>query len=706
MTRRTAFVSLFFLGALTIITFLPSFRSDFIDLDDDTYLTENPLVKNLSPVGIKNIFLKAHEDLHKPLVFLTFAVEYHFFGLNPHVYHTVNILLHLLNVFLVFWWIYLMARKPWIAFITATMFAVHPLRVESVSWVAERKDVLYALFYIGSLISYVLYIQTKQMKYRYVCLVSFILSMLSKPMGITLPAVLLLTDYFYGRKITAKVLLEKVPYVLIGIGWAVLTVLAVGWGREKNPITFEGFMQGPFNASYSLLFYLYKFFIPTDLFVAYTHPNESSTPHQILYYLSPAIAFVICWLVWKSAKFSRSIPFTAGFYVLTILPVLQLFPTNPTSIVNDHYTYVPLIPLAWILCEAVPAKAMQKLGILAILVLSFMTYHQALFWRNSFTLWDGMIRHFPNNAFAYNHRGNIYVKRGEYEKAMADFDSAVKNKPQLPEGYNNRGIVHSILGKQDEAMQDFKIALNMKPNFVPAYINRANALSEMGHHEEAIWNLTESLKIIPTSEAYNNRGNALMLLGKVDDAIGDFSKSLIYSNTYVNGYIHRGKAYMQKGLYDKALSDFTEALKLDPTAYRALYHRGNLYSLMEKHEEAIRDFSKAIEYAPKEAELFSSRGTEYVYTERLPEALADFNHAIELDPKHSDARNNRGCYYLGLNNYDEAMADFNEALRLNPSSVIALKNRGSLYQILGNKQKAAADFEAAKNAESQTAAAG
>lgn len=320
-----------------------SFR--YLDLDDDTYVTENTRIRDLTPGGLRRIFEPTHEDLYKPLTLLSFALEYHFFGLNPGVHHTTNLLLHYFNGLIVFalilWW----RRSGWTAFWVAALFLVHPSRVESVAWISERKDVLYAFFYLWSLLLYARYLESGRRGFWRGSLASFLLSLLAKPMGVTLPLILIGMDIIQKRPLKRTAWLDKLPFVLLAVSFAGLTYFMAKYGRGAWIPPLMPRWASLFDASWALLFYLWTLIACVPMHIHYPHPKLIGGWTQLIYMLSPAIVLLILGIWWKCRRKYPSAFLGFGFFLLTLLPKLELIPTEPPSLVNHHYTYVPYIGL-------------------------------------------------------------------------------------------------------------------------------------------------------------------------------------------------------------------------------------------------------------------------------------------------------------------------------------------------------------------------
>lgn len=325
---------------ISFISYLPVLHNNFINWDDPEYIKNNPLVTAFDLKGIFSTFILGN---YHPFTILVYSLEYHLFGLNPAGYHAVNLLFHLGNIILVFYAVFLLSDKMTTALIASLLFGIHPLHVESIAWAAELKDVLYCMFFLSSYIFYLKYINGSQRRYYWYAILFFLASLLSKAMAVSLPLVFLLTDYFKGRKIDKKNLLEKAPFFLLSIIFGLIAIKAqksFGYTELETVLTFP---QRMVFAVYSFVNYLVKLVLPLDLSVFYAYPeNESGIfiPGYFFLYVLSFMAVVI-YLAYTQ-RFTRKVIFGLGFFTLTILMVLQLLPVGK-AMMAERYSYIPSI---------------------------------------------------------------------------------------------------------------------------------------------------------------------------------------------------------------------------------------------------------------------------------------------------------------------------------------------------------------------------
>jgi len=306
------------------------------------------------PTSMRCFFGEIYNLNYQPLVFLTYAIEYHFFELNPKVFHTTNVLFHLLNVLLVFKFIRLISGKNNVAIVAAIIFAIHPMRVESVTWVTTRRDVLYAFFYLLSLLQYIKYTRSVinepgkfPLKLYVFSIVLFMLSCMSKGMAVSLSLTLILIDYLFERKFDRNAILDKIPFFAISLFFGLLAVFATQTDIQKLAAETYNIVERIQFAAYGILFYLYKFILPNNLSAFYPYPGFHAGALSFQYLMYTILTVGILGLVVYSKKHTRKIIFGFGFFLVTVFLVLQIWPTGNT-IVADRYTYIPHIGLSYL----------------------------------------------------------------------------------------------------------------------------------------------------------------------------------------------------------------------------------------------------------------------------------------------------------------------------------------------------------------------
>lgn len=590
-------ISLMLLLVITFISYLPSLKSDFV-YDDYPYIINNRFIRTLSPENIKEIFTSSYFLLYHPLTILSFAVEYHFFKANPFIYHMTNLLLHLLNSLFVFLFLYKLTERTFSSFAGATLFALHPFHVEVVAWISERKEVLSDFFFIITLFLYLYYKKDEKKYFYYFSLMTFILALLAKPMAVTLPVILLLCDYFLQKKINRKIIIEKGAFFFIAFLFVLFTFLSFSSGIKEYKLT------NILVASYGILFYLIKFIFPVKLSAFYPEP-----PGGVLtswpFLLSPVIVLLLTLIIIYYAGKDRRIAFGFLFYLITVLPVIQLIRTVEV-VTADRYGYLTSIGpfylagefFSWLYYKKFSSSQSAKRIIIILLVflifiLSWSTMERCKVWKNELTLWTDVIEKYEYVPIAYGNRGLAYVKLKEYDKAMEDFNRSIELYDGYTDAYNNRGLLYMELREYEKALFDFKKVIDLDPDHLEAYVNLANIYYGKGDYDRAISFYNRALEKDPYfAQAYNGRGNAYLEKGYLNKALEDYNRSININPDYTEAYNNRGILYSLTEKQDKAIKDFTKAIAISPDYINAYYNRAISYFKKGEPEKGKKDIEK------------------------------------------------------------------------------------------------------------------
>jgi len=439
---------------VVIIVFSPMVKNDFINTwDDGVYVIHNQLLHDLSWQGLVNIFSYGDDfqrliNNYHPLTTLSLALNYQLSGLSPASYQTTNMILHGFNAMLVFVFVWLLAgRKLLPAAIAAFLFAVHPVHVESVAWVSERKDVLYTLFFLAGLITYLKYLEDEKTWKLVLAFLFFILSCLSKAMAVSFPVILLLTDFFQRRKFTWRLVIEKLPFFIVAILIGVMSVKLQSLSAINEFETFTLY-QRIMHASYGLISYFINFLYPAGLSAFYPYPAISPTGllpplFRIAPYVCLALAGILVWLTVRKGEIPRMIVFGILFYFFTIALVLQFLSVGK-AIMADRYTYIPYIGLSFIIGMLIdhlihrrsPLKyagyGLAVASLVMSIVFAYLTNARTKVWKDDETLWSDVLRQYPDGRmnFIYEKRAREYLDKDRYEAALADYKTIVSNDPR------------------------------------------------------------------------------------------------------------------------------------------------------------------------------------------------------------------------------------------------------------------------------------
>jgi tetratricopeptide (TPR) repeat protein len=580
------------LAILTIITFWSLKDCGFINLDDNIYVYKNAYVQSgLNWNSISQAFsseLAEKGGFWHPVTWLSLMLDYQIFGLNPHGYHLRNLLFHVMNTILLFLVLHRMTKTLWASAFVACLFAIHPLHVESVAWIAERKDVLSTLFWMLTMGAYSYYVEHPGLRRYFFVLLFFILGLMAKPMLVTLPFVLLLLDYWplqrfkaikpdhkiqpevsklltsdkqkrkskknnavalketleikkstdpeYKWSLIYPLLWEKVPLFILAILSSIVTYLAEQKAGAVKSIEAYPLVVRIGNAFVSYIAYIGKMIWPSNLAVYYPHPGLL-VPWQVIgsVLLLITITLTVFWMV-------KRFPYLATgwlWYIGTLVPVIGIVQVGGHAMA-DRYTYIPLIGLfimaAWGVPEILKKWNYRKeilwtSSTLSILCLCIITWTQVGYWQNSITLFNHTLKVTDNNSLIYNNRGVSYKDLGNYKQAIEDYDRAIEIKPYYAEAYNNRGNAYNGLGHYRQAIEDLNGAIEIKPYYAEAYNNRGNAYAGLGNYRQAIEDYGRAIEINPGhAELYFNRGVVYLTQGDNISGCRDAQKACELGN--------------------------------------------------------------------------------------------------------------------------------------------------------------------------------
>lgn len=612
--RKTSAYSL--AAAVSLITFvvyLSSLQNDFIfQWDDGLYVVDNPFIRSLNLTLLKRAFLDFYAANWHPLTWLSHALDYFIWGLNPLGHHLTNNILHAGNTFLV---VVLAIRLMDIAkeragdeglsgflgdramYITGgvsgLLFGLHPLHVESVAWVAERKDLLCTLFFLLSIIAYTKYAGktalsapagTRLLDRQYlVALVFFSLALLSKPMAVTLPAVLLIGDWYPFNRVRSmrsfwSACIEKVPFFVLSLFSSVLTILAQKAGEAMAMMEIVPLSERMLVAAKSFITYPWKIVVPVNLIPYYPYPNNVSL--YSLEYLSAVVLVAVITAACAGLAKKQKVWLSAwSYYVVTLLPVIGIVQVGGQAMA-DRYTYIPSlgpflvigVSLAWMSGKVnlvmkwdLRAKILSVVAALFFFVpVTYLTIEQLRIWKNGITLWSHVIEKQPSGiAHAYMNRGLTFVGKGQLDEAIKDFDKAVALNPSFYEAYSNRGGAFEKMGRLDRAVEDFNRAIALNPRYANAYFNRGVAYGKAGSYDDSIASFNKSLEIDPGKvDAYVSRGVSYALMGQQEKALTDFNMAIELNQNYAQAYFNRGNLYVTTGRKNLAIPDFQRACDL------------------------------------------------------------------------------------------------------------------------------------------------
>lgn len=675
----------------TAVVYFISLRNGWIkNWDDGGYIFEHKLIQKLSWENIQGIFTVFYKGNYHPLTTLFYAVEYSLVVTKPFLYHFNNLVLHLLNVALVFTLVKLVIKRPEIAFISALIFGIHPMHVESVAWVSERKDVLYTFLFMISLLCYYYYFIGRENRRRYyiIAVVSFVLSLLAKSAAVCLPLVMVLMDLYLVKSWKGKYvnhsnslvsffaqsiqsLKNKIPFLVLALIFGIIAVKSQGAANAVQDLaplysSFERVMI----VSYSSVMYIVKFFVPVNLACMYPYPDRIGGHLPTIYFVMPFILLAFFVLVYISRRYTKMVLFGTLFYFATIVLVLQILAVGG-AIMAERYTYVPYIGLSiitgWCYTAIKDSKAKIKsllypfTTILAagMIMFSYLTFERIKLWKDGEVLFTDLIKTYPNLPFAYNNRGYLYFNFiKDYDKAMKDYTKSLQIDPTFHQAYSNRGVLYyNIAAKYKNkdsiyqlSLSDFNNAIKYKSNSTDAIIGRGKTYATLGKYDKALadYNLYLAYKNNVRGEfewdVYRCKAIAEYSLGIAcagrksndsasnyfNDAFNDINVSIGKFPNSADNYFQRGYIYFQQKKFKEAITDFDQSDRLQPKQFQVYFWRGFAKYSLKRLEESIADYTLALQVNDKDPATFINRSTDYYELKDYASAFKDYCSAGDL----------------------------------------------------------------------------
>lgn len=670
------------LAAITFAVFGQTLHHGFVNFDDGAYVYENPMVaQGVTLKGMGWAFTYGEIGHWHPLTWLSHMADCQMYGLKPAGHHLGNVLLHTAAVLLLFLTLCQMTGALWRSAFVAAVFAIHPLRVESVAWIAERKDVLSGAFFMLTLCAYARYARRPSRAGSILVAVLYGLGLLCKNTLVTLPFVLLLLDWWPLRRVRLDrgkenatglfaayggLIKEKIPLFLLSIASCAATVLVPEKVFASDRIALAGRIG---NALCSYCIYLKQMVFPVGLGIPYFNPPGGMPVWQIG--LSAILLAAITIFAWV---YRRRCPYLLVgwlWYVGMLVPMIGLVQIS-YYVRADRYTYLPAIGLAmagtWGVADWNASWKHRRpvLGVLMVAVISALmvrAWNQTTYWKNNETLWQHSVECTADNYIAHNNLGDILMQKGKLEEALGQFQTALRIKPDYVEARYNIGVDFGKMGKLDEAMTNYQKALEIEPDYAEAQNNLGNALGEKGRLDEAIVHYEKALKIKPDyAEAHNNLGDALRRQGKVNDAISHFEQAFQIKPDFAGAHYNDGIALSQDGKLNEAVAQYQEALAIEPKFAEAHFKLGTAFLQAGLVEQAVAEYQTALQIKADYFEAHLNLGNIFAQQGKYNEAINHFQQALKASPKNPLVEN--GLAWLLATCPKSALRDGQKALAL------------------------------------------
>ncbi|MCE5250891.1 tetratricopeptide repeat protein [bacterium] len=691
---------------------------DFINFDDDVYIYQNRHVLGTpTPENLQWAFSFNEASYWHPVTWLSLILDARFFGKNPVGYHLENVALHILNTLLLFYLLRSMTHSFWPSAFVAALFALHPMNVESIAWATERKNVLSTFFWMLTTLSYLKYAVRPGAARYFPIFFLFGIGLMAKTSIATLPAVLLLLDFWPLNRIaylqtaqevksgknpatyrtalrnTARLVLEKVPLFVLGAAIVLISSRSI----SKFHISTESVsLAHRIAVSFiSYILYIGKMVWPAKLAVYYPYP--ASVP----LWESVGAFFLILGMTAVVVKFARRAPYLAVgwlWFLGTLFPVIGLIQAGMWPFIADRFAYIPFIGLfimlAWGINDivhtwprirrAIPYAAVVVLGAFAIT-----TWFQLRHWQNSGRLFRHTIDVTRNNSDAYLSLGAYMVSQNKVEEALTLFYEAVRLKPGNPEAHANLANLLIRQGKLDEARVHLDRAMQIRPDYAGAHSNMVDILIRQGRINDAHTHALEALRLKPDDpDAHNNLGVVFVSQGKSDEAIGQFNEAISLNPDNARAHYNLGTVLDGLGRRDDALTQLYEAVRLDPEYANPHYSLGRLFFREGKLDSALVHYTEAVRLNPDYAEAHDDLGNILLRSGRIDEALVQFNETLRLKPDYPDAHYNLGNIFARGGNLDSARVHYYRALSVQPDNPEVHTNLGNVFFSIGELDSA------------------
>ncbi len=696
---------------LVVGVFLPSLRHGFVNFDDSVYVYENAHVQHgLTEENLRWAFTTLDAGFWHPLTWVSLLLDRQLFGMGPAGYHLTSLLLHAANAILLFVLLRRLTGATWRSAFVAALFAVHPLHVEPVAWVAGRKDVLSTLFWMLALLMYVRYAEKSVISSQWplassqkavfhppssifylLSLCCFVCGLMSKTMVVTLPFILLLLDWWPLRRLELKaqssklkaispLFLEKLPFLVAAVVCGLLTVHAekgVGAIQDVSDIPFLDRLS---NAILGCGGYLVQMVWPRGLVVFYPYPRAfalwSVVGTGLLLLLASA-------LVLRAARRQPYLAFGWIWYGVTLLPVAGLIQVGSHAHA-DRYTYVPLIGVFTIIAWGAYDLSRRwrhrtlvlSLAVALVLCLCIpLTHRQIGYWKDSESLFRHALSVTEHNHFAHNNFGLALLQKGQVDEAITHFNKALEAVPSYSKPHNNLGIALLEKGRTDEAIAQFQAAMGYNPDFAEVCYNLGVALLRKGQPQEAVAPFQKAVEGCPDlAKARYGLGSALLRTGRNEEAAAQFLKALELDPGYAEAQSDLGTALFREGKLDQAIVHFQEALRMRPDTAETCFNLGLALLRTGRPSEAIPHLRKAIAIQPDLAEAYSELGHALLKVGKGDEAMVQFQKAVQANPKLASAHNDLASALLRHGRADEAAAHYQAAIDAQPGNALFLNN--------------------------------
>ncbi len=671
------------LALVTLLVYVPVFHAQFIGYDDPDYVTANPHV--LSGITLANLrwaFVTSHAGNWHPVTWISLMLNSQYFGSSAGAFHAVNLLLHVANTLLLFLWLYGATGAKWRGALVAALFALHPLHVESVAWISERKDVLSALFWILALIVYTDYAKTDRISRYFFALLLFAIGLMAKPMLVSLPFVLLLLDYWplerFAERRTFRLLTEKLPFLAFSIASSAATLFAQQRVHAIAPLDLAPIFVRAQNTTLAYIGYIGKLFWPSGLAVFYPYNRH---PSLLLAFLSLA-ALVIVSAVAILIRRHKPYVFTGWFwFLITLVPVIGIVQVGLQSMA-DRYTYIPFIGLfiilAWGGWDAlnrlrIPTFVQALAASIALVLCAGLTRAQLRYWHDSIAVFQHAVNLTVGDGAAAANLGYALAEQGQHDKAIAYYKAVLRSHPRGDATvWNNLGASLAATGKLEEAIDAFQNAVKLDPSMGDAHENLGLALARKGRLQESLIHFRDAARLEPENvKVHNTYAVMLGAAGRIDEAMQEFQIALRMAPDSAATHANFANLLAKQHARDEAMAHYSEALRLNPAFVEAHYYIASLLLEEGRTEDAAAHCIAALQikadYVPAMVSLAWIYATDRgkAATQNAAEAVRLAEQACQISGrKQSGPLDTLAAAYANAGRFEEAVKTGEEAFSI------------------------------------------
>ncbi|MFH0980235.1 MAG: tetratricopeptide repeat protein [Planctomycetota bacterium] len=707
------------LGAVALfvtVTYWPALSSRVLTFDDDQYVADNHLVQSPGWASAKQFLGEVLKPstvggYYQPLAMISLMVDYALGGRADYLepFKRASLVLHVLNTLLVMVLLYLLLGRAWAAALAGALFGLHPITLEAVAWIAERKTLLAAFFALGSLIVYVRYVSKSDWKRYSACLALYVLALLSKPSATPLPVLMLLLDYWPIRRLGRRAIVEKLPFLVVAGIFAVITVISQSRALGITTPADYPWTRVPFLICHNIIFYLYQLVWPVHSsgYFFFPEPFGWSCPMVRVGVVGTCLLIPVLLI---SARWTRAFLIGWLFFFVAVFPTLGIIGFHP-MVAADRHAYLPMIglllPVVWVASRAWEVAARRRraavwrgvvlgVGLILVVAETWTTRRALAHWRDNESYFRYLLTISPYLGGLHHGLAMALSEQGRTDEALVEYAVALHLKPDYADAITNLGGLLARQGRLDEAIAEYRKAIRLKPTLAPAFNNLGNALFRQRAYAEAVENYEQALRLKPNyADAHHNLGTALLALGKKQEAIAHYRQTLQLRPGNPDLPIKLGRLLTEQGDVAEAQKLFTAALRLKPDSFEAHSDLADLLAEQGKSEAAIKHYTAALRTKPDSPELLNNLGIELAKKGDTAQAVEHFTRALQFHPQFVMARKNLAQARALQGKLDEAIGQYREVLRTDPSDALAHYDLGRLLEQGGRLDEAIREYRAA-----------